>query len=179
MKTIKKSLTTALLMLVLVGQAWATTPEAEKDAMVADWERAKAFTLEYIDAMPDDGFFKAPTEGIRTFAAQMLHLTDGNAGIVAIGAGVSGPFEGRVEQDASLNTKAKVRETVVKAYDFVIQTIKSFDMAKANETAEAFGQSFPRVEWFKKAFEHQTHHRGQATIYLRMHGVKPPPEKLF
>ncbi|HKQ75853.1 MAG TPA: DinB family protein [Blastocatellia bacterium] len=26
------------------------------------------------------------------------------------------------------------------------------------------------------AFEHQTHHRGQMTIYLRMKGITPPPE---
>ena len=30
-----------------------------------------------------------------------------------------------------------------------------------------------------KAFEHQTHHRGQTTIYLRLKNVKPPAEKLF
>jgi uncharacterized damage-inducible protein DinB len=30
-----------------------------------------------------------------------------------------------------------------------------------------------------KAFEHQTHHRGQCTIYLRLKGIAPPREKLF
>jgi hypothetical protein len=30
-----------------------------------------------------------------------------------------------------------------------------------------------------KAFEHQTHHRGQATVYLRLKGVAPPNEMLF
>jgi len=32
---------------------------------------------------------------------------------------------------------------------------------------------------FAKAFEHQTHHRGQTTIYIRMKGIKPPNEMLF
>ena len=179
MKTITRTMTTALLALLLVGQAWATNPPDEKDALVADWERAKAFTLEYIDAMTDDGFFKAPTEGIRTFAAQMLHLVDGNAGIVSLGTGAQSPYTSRVEQDKSLDTKAKVRAVVVQSYDFAIEAIKNFDMSKSNEMVEAFGQSLPRMEWIKKAFEHQTHHRGQATIYLRMQGIKPPPEKLF
>jgi uncharacterized damage-inducible protein DinB len=31
----------------------------------------------------------------------------------------------------------------------------------------------------EKCFEHQTHHRGQATTYLRLAGVVPPAEKLF
>jgi uncharacterized damage-inducible protein DinB len=30
-----------------------------------------------------------------------------------------------------------------------------------------------------KTFEHQTHHRGQTTIYIRTQGIKPPQEKLF
>jgi uncharacterized damage-inducible protein DinB len=30
-----------------------------------------------------------------------------------------------------------------------------------------------------KAFEHQTHHRGQTTVYIRLAGAKPPQEKLF
>jgi len=179
MKTIQKTLTTALLALLFVGQAWANGPEANKEGMVADWERAKAYTLEYIDAMSEEGFFKSPTEGIRTFAGQMLHIADGNAGIVGIGTGTQGPFEGRVEQDASLDTKAKVREVIVKAYDYCIEAVKNMDMGKADESVEAFDQNFPRIEWVKKAFEHQTHHRGQTTIYLRMLGITPPPERLF
>lgn len=27
--------------------------------------------------------------------------------------------------------------------------------------------------------EHQGHHRGQTTIYLRMAGIRPPAERLF
>ena len=57
MKTITRTMITALLALLLVGQAGATNPPDEKDALVADWERAKAFTLEYVDAMTEDGFF--------------------------------------------------------------------------------------------------------------------------
>ncbi|HET9745897.1 MAG TPA: DinB family protein [Chitinophagaceae bacterium] len=30
-----------------------------------------------------------------------------------------------------------------------------------------------------KAFEHQNHHRGQTTIYIRAQGIKPPEERLF
>lgn len=180
MKTIRKTLTTAFLAVLCTAAIWATTsPEAEKDAMIADWERAKAYTLEYIDAMPEASFFKSPTEGIRTFAAQMLHIGDGNAGIISIGTGAQGPFKGGLEQDASLTTKAKVREAVVKSYDFAIEALKNWDLSKANEEVQSFGQNLPRIEWVKKAFEHQTHHRGQTTIYLRMEGVAPPPEKLF
>ena len=30
-----------------------------------------------------------------------------------------------------------------------------------------------------KAIEHQAHHRGQTTIYIRLQGIRPPQERLF
>ena len=31
----------------------------------------------------------------------------------------------------------------------------------------------------EKAFEHQTHHRGQTTVYLRLKGITPPKKSYF
>ena len=54
------------------------------------------------------------------------------------------------------------------------------NQAKYGEKFKLFGAfEVTRLQAFEKAFEHQTHHRGQTTIYLRMKGVKPPAEKLF
>ena len=36
-----------------------------------------------------------------------------------------------------------------------------------------------RFALMNKAFEHQTHHRGQTTIYIRLQGIRPPEERLF
>ena len=36
-----------------------------------------------------------------------------------------------------------------------------------------------RIAWILKAYEHQAHHRGQTTIYIRALGLKPPNERLF
>jgi uncharacterized damage-inducible protein DinB len=36
-----------------------------------------------------------------------------------------------------------------------------------------------RYAWLLAAFEHQTHHRGQTTIYIRLQGIRPPNERLF
>jgi uncharacterized damage-inducible protein DinB len=42
-----------------------------------------------------------------------------------------------------------------------------------------FNFEMTREVGFQKTFEHQTHHRGQTTVYLRLKGIKPPNEKLF
>src|SRR5262245_23407451 len=46
--------------------------------LVADWTRAKEYTKEYLDAMPEDGMGLKPTPDVRSFAEQMLHLAGAN-----------------------------------------------------------------------------------------------------
>ena len=69
------------------------------------------------------------------------------------------------------------------SYDFMINAIKNLDLAKMHEviTQDMPGgkRSATRLGWLLKAFEHQTHHRGQCTVYLRLSGIRPPAEKLW
>jgi len=51
--------------------------------------------------------------------------------------------------------------------------------AQLQETVKVAGKDITKGLAFSKAFEHQTHHRGQTTVYLRLKGIKPPKEKLF
>jgi uncharacterized damage-inducible protein DinB len=64
------------------------------------------------------------------------------------------------------------------SYDFAIASIKKLD---PNKLGEVVGQrnKASRYVWLLKAFEHQTHHRGQTTIYIRLQGIRPPNERLF
>ena len=72
-----KFVTTICLFLGITGVAQAQT---SVDDIVKEWERAKAYTKEYLDAMPEAGFALKPTPEMRSFAEQMLHLTDANYG---------------------------------------------------------------------------------------------------
>ena len=45
------------------------------------WKRAKKWTLDYIDAMPEDALNFKPTPEIRSFGEQMLHLAYWNCGL--------------------------------------------------------------------------------------------------
>ncbi len=183
MKTKLKTFVVAIAAILFTTNLYATsgiTPEESKEALVADWERAKAYTLEFIDAMPEDGINYAPTKGIRTFAEQMLHIAGSNTGIMGIALGTENIFQGNIEKDDKYKNKKALREVVAQAYDHCINAIKNFDMSKIDESVKGFGGAeLPRGEWLKKNFEHQTHHRGQTTIYLRMKGVKPPAERLL
>jgi hypothetical protein len=68
---------------------------------------------------------------------------------------------------------------VTRTYDFSIESIKTFDFGKSGEIVGPKSISDTRFAYLLKAFEHQTHTRAQTTVYIRLLGLKPPPEKLF
>lgn len=77
-------------------------------------------------------------------------------------------------------SKANVTKIVLTGYDSVINGIKKMTPAQLNEKIKLFGRfDLTKQQVLEKDFEHQTHQRGQTTVYLRLAGVKPPPEKLF
>jgi uncharacterized damage-inducible protein DinB len=150
--------------------------------LVADWTRAKDYTKEYLDAMPEDGVNFKPTPEIRSFAEQMLHLASGNFLFAATAAGIANPYDPQqknLEKMDEFKTKAALTKIVMESYDFAINAIKGLDPKKMDESVKFFGRDTTRAVALSKGFEHQTHHRGQTTIYLRLKGVKPPQEKLF
>lgn len=186
MKNITKTLLVLAVILFasanLVITADSKMEKNTKDGLVADWERAKSFSLAYIDAMPEDGMSYTPSEGGRSFAAQYLHIAQGNIGLVANGTGAERIHTdiANFEAETKFQSKTAMRALTVEVYDWCIAAVKAMDMSTADEQVGP-NANFMRakIEWVKKAFEHQTHHRGQTAVYLRAKGITPPPAQLF
>jgi uncharacterized damage-inducible protein DinB len=167
-------------LLCLSGGLQLASAQTEKEMIAAEWERAKAYTLEYLEAMTEEGYNWKPTPDVRTFAGQMLHLTDANFGLAAAAFGKESPVARGENENAEDQSKENVIKLVTAGYDYVIEGIKAMDEAALDEKIKLFGQfEATRRTALQKTFEHQTHHRGQTTLYLRLAGVKPPQEKLF
>ncbi|QHT66655.1 damage-inducible protein DinB [Rhodocytophaga rosea] len=151
-----------------------------KTQMVADWKRAKEFTKEYLDAMPEDGVNYKPNPEVRSFAEQMIHLAGANFAFASAASGKANPYAGKkLETMEEYKTKAALSKLVLESYDFVVSALEGTADASMGDKIKLFNMDTTKELAFHKAFEHQTHHRGQATLYLRMKGVKPPQEKLF
>lgn len=159
--------------------AHAQLADSLKAQLIKDWERAKLYTKEYLDAMPADKYSFKAQDSIRSFAQQMLHLAQGNVGLSANGTGKERIWPGSLEERKSAQSPDSVRYFVMASYDYAIDGIKALDPSRFLETTGRGNFMFTRLAWLMKAFEHQTHHRGQTTIYIRLVGIKPPNEKLF
>lgn len=158
------------------------SPSVKVDAMVKDWERAKAYTQEYLNASTEEVIAFKPTSEMRTFGQQMLHLAEANYGFGSAASGKASPVSFGALEKASdqYKTKEALSKAVMDSYDFMIGALRDTDKTRMTESIKMFNRfEMTRDEAFQKAFEHQTHHRGQTTVYLRLKGVTPPNEKLF
>jgi len=170
---------TLLFTFLLTAFTCTIASAQSKEQMIADWTRAKTYTKAYLDAMPEDGYSYKPTPEMRTFAQQMLHLADGNYGIVGAATGKANPL-GKVSAEKTVaQTKEATTKAVMDNYDFVISAIEGMTAAQLQETMKFAGHDLTKATIIGKAFEHQTHHRGQTVAYLRLKGATPPPEMLF
>ncbi len=149
-----------------------------KTQLIKDWERAKSYTDEYLATMPADRYGARAVDSIRSFAEQMLHLAMGNISLAGNGTGATRILPGfNMEKSAGAQNKDSVVYYVNASYDFAINAIKNMDASTLMFKRGPNDQT--RLVWLMKAFEHQTHHRGQCTIYIRLQGIRPPNERLF
>ena len=185
----KKTITPAIFFLPLLAalfslrmQAQALTASDIKDQMIKDWERAKAYTIDYLNTMPANKYSFKPVDSVRSFGQHMLHLAQFNCGIVS--AATDDPVPAWVTSDPQHRMVSQNKDSVfyyvTASYDFCINAIKQSDTNKWGEKKKIFGEfEETRFALMNKAFEHQTHHRGQTTVYIRLQGIIPPDERLF
>jgi len=172
----KKIYFIALVLTLACTSLFAQT----KEQLVADFTRGKAYTKAYLDAMPADGYTFKPSAEMKSFAEQMLHIADADYFFVGVATGKESPL-GKTSLEKTIpQNKEAVTKAVMDGYDWVINTIKAMPDAKLKETV-TMGKDM-KVQsglLLLKGFEHQTHHRGQTTVYLRLKGATPPNEMLF
>jgi uncharacterized damage-inducible protein DinB len=154
--------------------------QSTNDVLLKDWQRAKDFTKEYLEAMPEASFGLKPTKEMRSFAGQFLHISDAIYAFIAAATDEKSPFGFGDMEKSNDENKASVITKVLAAYDFAINAIQKYPTAKLTEKVKMFNRfEMTRGQALEKCFEHQTHHRGQATVYIRLAGATPPGEKLF
>lgn len=156
-----------------------------KAQMVKDWQRAKDYTISYLNTMPANKYSFKAVDSLRSFAQQMLHLASGNVflmskavdSVYAMPPSWFGTED--IEHSATAQSKDSVMFYVVSSYDYCINAVQNSNKKKWGEEVTIFGMKETRYAMMIKTFEHQTHHRGQTTIYIRLNNIIPPQERLF
>lgn len=141
------------------------------------WKRHKTYTIELLDAFPEEKLSFRPSKESRSFAELMVHIAQSNYGFSTMIVGQ--PIPSAEVFDVKGKSKNQVRLILADSFDYLLKHIGTVK-------PEAWGDSFPwgnrlepatkrtRLEVFTILKEHAAHHRGQATVYLRLNGIEPP-----
>ena len=184
----KKIISLNAILILLFGSMLSINVSAQtysnddlKTMMANDWVRAKAYTVEYLNTMPAGKYSFKANDSVRSFAQQMLHLAMANVYLMSTATDQKplpwATFD--LEKRATAQTKDSVMYYVTTSYDLCFNAVKNSNPAKWKDDVTIFGFKTTKFGLMQKTFEHQTHHRGQTTIYIRLNGIKPPEEKLF
>ena len=134
-------------------------------------EHAKAYTLTVAELMPAERFtFQPTTEGM-SFARQLVHLSE-NLGWLS-SAYLKHEASPILRDEKIVTEKDAVLAIVNRAYEYAIAALQSFPSAHLTDTVSFFAGPLTKLQIINLLNDHQTHHRAQLVVYLRLVGIKP------
>ena len=103
-------ITTIASLFVSFGLTAQTLRDEDiRSQFIKDWERAEAYTVDYLNTMPADKYSFKATDSVRSFAQHMLHLAQSNVNVIAPIAGEPNIFGDRnLEDSKTAQTKDSV-----------------------------------------------------------------------
>lgn len=136
-------------------------------------ERARDYTLEVARLMPAEKYSFRPTPEEMSFAEQVVHLA-ANLGWLSSSYLRQGEENPVSKEDFQQWEKEAVLAVVEKTYRYALDALRSLPSQRLDDSVEFFAGPMQTIQIVNLMNDHQTHHRAQLVVYLRLNGIKPP-----
>ena len=172
----KKSALVTLLVIAIPAAA----QNAQKDILLKHWKASGDFTIAVANAMPADGYTFRPVPEEMSFGELIAHIAALDRNSCANASGLTPPaLPPKIEEWAKDTAKVEVdRETAIQftkdSFEFCYKAISDMPLSRMDSVVGPPKRSLTGSEWLWSYFTHTAHHRGQAEVYLRLKGIKPP-----
>ena len=165
----------AVLTLSLPALAQTTV----KDALVKHWKTSGEFTLAVAKSMPAESYNFRPNPEEMSFGQLMAHIAAVNLNACSNASGMTKPELPPKIAEWSKDRKVEVdRDAAVQflsdSFDFCNKAVASLTPERMDTVVGPPARNLTGYEWLWAYFTHTAHHRGQAEVYLRVKGIKPP-----
>ncbi len=175
MKTFFLLTSSLLFCMLFLSPRFASAQSTEELLMksaVLKLQNAREYTLAVAEAMPAEKYVFTPVAGEMNFKEQLLHLCDNLRWL-------TGEYISRADSSTGvlgngLTGKDSVIKVIGQTYDYAINNLQDLDVRKLTDTVKFFVGPMTRLQVLTLENDHQTHHRGQLIVYLRLNGIKPP-----
>jgi uncharacterized damage-inducible protein DinB len=137
-------------------------------------KEAMLYTLEVAEKMPEAQYGYRPTPEEMSFGEQLLHLGD-NLVWLSSSFLAEMPLPHRSKVEGQAMNKAEVMRLLAESYGFVLRELEVLDAKSLTKEFPWKGGVMNKIQFLNLIQDHQTHHRAQAIVYLRLNQVVPPP----
>jgi len=140
-----------------------------KSIFLKHLQTSRDFTVKVAEAMPEENYSFKLTPGQMSFGGQLTHLSQALIYFLSAFAGEK-PNPGKPASES----KADVIAYVKSSYEKAIAQVSQLTPEQIHKTYKFGGNSATGVDLLLGMFDHTTHHRASAEMYLRAKGITPP-----
>jgi len=133
------------------------------------WTATRKMAVGVAEAMPPNEYAFQPDPPSMNFGEQMVHIAAINYAFCAALKDVEPPALPHPAE------KANIVQFIGDSFDYCTEQIAGVTNAQMNSTHSTPDGQLNGRELLLALYVHMAHHRGQAEIYLRIKGIKPPP----
>jgi uncharacterized damage-inducible protein DinB len=135
---------------------------------------AKTYTLQVAELMPEDLYGFRPVEGEMSFKEQLIHIGKNLYWLSSTYLRETDDPVKKMELNVNGLTKDQVIKFVSGAYEYAISSYQAVDVKTLSKEFNWSGGKMNKVQFMNLIQDHQTHHRGQLMVYLRLNKLQPP-----
>ena len=141
-------------------------------AAITKLQNSKGYTLKVANLMPEDKYGFKPVPDEMNFGQQLLHIS---ANLNWLTSSFITNSQSPVTKAATqVQKKGEIIEVLNETYEYAIGALKSFEGSHLGDTVSFFAGPKTKLQIINLISDHQTHHRAQMIVYLRLNGIKPP-----
>lgn len=143
------------------------------ETSITKLQNSKEYTMKVANLMPEVKYLFMPTAGEMSFGEQLLHLSSNMGWLCSayLNGGSSNPV---TKADLEFQKKEEILTVLNKSYDYAINILQRFKPINLADTVSFFAGPLNKLQIINLLNDHQTHHRAQMIVYLRLNGIKPP-----
>ena len=141
---------------------------------ITKMSNAKTYTLQVADLMPENLYGFKPVEGEMSFIEQLVHIGKNLYWLSSTYISEKEDPVKKMELNLNSLTKEQVMQFVSEAYDYAVSSFRTVDVNLLSKDFKWSGGKMNKIQFMNLIQDHQTHHRGQLMVYLRLNKLQPP-----
>lgn len=135
-------------------------------------KNSKEYTIMVAELMPEEFYGFKPTAAEMSFREQLLHICTNMTWLSS--SCLSSENKSAYIVEKNMQGKDSILHVLNQTYDYAITILSAVSPSSLADSVKFFAGPMNKLQIINLISDHQTHHRGQLLVYLRLCGVEPP-----